>query len=176
MYLKTILSYSEVEEASYNTNSNISEKIHCFCILGPEYWGANIYNELTAEYLVWVQQTILWWRLFYIFKINHRPQAAEYLQLWQQLKSCQDHEIVKWKCICKVENLKIWKIMQLPFTPCCLTCDTEAGRSNCYFPPCIFPASWNIYARMGWECDVWVFSVYKMITKLMTSLMNIHTS
>ena len=43
--------------------------------------------------------------------------------------------------------------------------------------PGIFPAPAETFnARMDWECDVWEFSVYKMITKLMKSLMNIHTS
>ena len=58
MYLNTILSFSDVEEASHTIPiQTFSEKNTLFLHPGPEYWEANIYNELTAEYLVWVQQT-----------------------------------------------------------------------------------------------------------------------
>ena len=59
-----------------------------------EYWGANIYNELSRGIFSLGATNNFVVATFYIFKSNHSPQAAEYLHL-QQRKSCQDHEIVK---------------------------------------------------------------------------------
>ena len=165
---------------SLNTNTSKQEKNTLW--LHPRNIGGQIFTmSWVAEYLVWVQQTILWWGLFIFSKVTTAH--------WQQnicifnnenlvriMKLSSENASVKWK-ILKLKNSCNYPLLSVAWLV-----THEAGRSNCYFPPVqVFLRGMKQLCTHesraeSWECDGWVFSVYKMITKLMRRLMNIHTS
>ena len=135
---------------SLNTNTSKQEKNTLW--LHPRNIGGQIFTmSWVAEYLVWVQQTILWWGLFIFSKVTTAH--------WQQnicifnnenlvriMKLSSENASVKWK-ILKLKNACNYPLLSVAWLV-----THEAGRSNCYFPQFRFScAGWNSCARMSQE-------------------------
>ena len=135
---------------SLNTNTSKQEKNTLW--LHPRNIGGQIFTmSWVAEYLVWVQQTILWWGLFIFSKVAtaHRQQNICIFNnenLVRIMKLSSENASVKWKI------LKLKTSCNYPLLSVAWLVTREAGRSNCYFPQSRFScAGWNSCARMSQE-------------------------
>ena len=135
------------------------KKILCGCI--PGILGAwQIFTmSWVAEYLVWVQQTILWWRLFIFSKVTtaHRQQnicITDNENLVRLMKLLSENASVKWK-ILKLKNACNYPLLSVAWLV-----THEAGRSNCYFPRSPgFPERDETVVHAwdeSWVCVMWL--------------------